>query len=183
VSAGSLVQWLEQNPSPELSSTSLSATALVGLRLDQNEGLYLSVITDASKNSAIGLIHCDSKNPTSPKIMDFAWINSSGMGLSGGNDPSVTEDASSAISCPDATSSLLVQNAGKSLPSSISTPLEVTRVRSSSTESLYFIAALGPNEQLIAGLFHCDEKTPTKLDILGLASSTSIGVIAAGPVN
>jgi hypothetical protein len=173
-SGDSLVQWVAA--SPEISSTSLTAAALIGLRLNQDEGLYLSVITDSSNNSAIGLIHCDSKSPTSPKVMSFAWMNTSLTGINGGNDPSEVEDSSSATNCPDATSSALLKNIGKSLPPSISGALEVTRVRSNASESLYFVAAKGPNNQLVAGLLHCDEKTSTQLDVLGIASSTSKGI-------
>jgi hypothetical protein len=177
LSGGLLAQWLDENSSPDVASPSLSATALTGLRLNQDEGLYLSVVTDSANNSAVGLIHCDSNAPSSPKIMDYAWMTSSGaVGIGGGDDPSVTEDSSSGSSCPDATSSALLKNIGKSLPPSLAGPLEVARVRSTATESLYLVAASGPNKQLVTALIHCDEKSPAQLDVLGVASSTSKGV-------
>jgi hypothetical protein len=172
VSGGSLVQWLGQ--SPEIASTSLAASALVGLRLNQDEGLYLSVVTDSSNNSAIGLIHCDSKSPSSAKVMGFAFGSSNSAGIGGGDDPSVIDDSSAAAKCPDDTSAALLQNMGKSLPSSLTNPLHA-RVRSNVSESLYFVAATGPSQQLVAALLHCSESNPSQLDVLGIASSTSKG--------
>jgi hypothetical protein len=103
--------------------------------------------------------------------MGFAFAT----GIGGGDDPSVIDDSSAAVKCPDATSAALLQNIGTNLPSSLSGSLQVARVRSNATESLYFVAALGPNQQLAAGLLHCSEAIPSRLEVLGIATSASKG--------
>ncbi len=173
VSGGALVQWLGQ--SPEITSTSLSASALVGLRLNAEEGLYLSVVTDPSNNASIGLIHCDSKSPTAAKVMGFAYSSSNTAGIGGGDDPSAIVDLTASTKCPDYTAGTLPQTISKSLPAGIAGTMQVSRVRSNATESLYFVAALASNQQLVAGLLHCSESTPTQLDVLGIATSASKG--------
>jgi hypothetical protein len=130
--------------------------------------------------------HCDSKSASEPKIMALIWNTSASSGIEAGNDPSVTEDSSQATGCPEVLTPGLIGNETQSLISAASTlqslslsstlltngKLESVTVRSNATESLYFALFYSSN-QYLAAVLHCDEKTPTQLDVLNVASYAS----------